>query len=50
MQMFSGCYVAHNADIDPSPGGGKWLLSSTIIAPAPPNMTTKQLLAQGCQL
>ena len=38
-----------NADIDTSSRGGKWLLSSAVVEVAPTNVTTKQLLAQGCQ-
>jgi hypothetical protein len=51
LMMFSGCYVARqtNADIDTSSRGSKWLLSSAAVEVAPTNVTTKQLLAQGCQ-
>jgi len=50
LKMFSGCYVARqtNADVDPS-RGGKWFLNGATITEAPPNVSTKQLLAQGCQ-
>lgn len=48
--MFAGCYVARrtNTDVDLSPRGGKWFLSSATIDLAPPDLTTEQLLAQQC--
>ena len=49
--MFAGCYVARqtNADLDPSPRGGKWLLDDATINLSLPDQTTEQQLAQGCQ-
>jgi len=51
LKMFSGCYVARqtDADIEPLPRGGKWFLNSAMITEAPPNVSAKHLLAQGCQ-
>jgi len=51
LKIFSGCYVARqtNADADSSLHAGAWRLSSATITEAPPNVSTKQLLAQGCQ-
>jgi hypothetical protein len=51
LKKFSGCYIAHqtSAGADTSSPVGKWLLHSATIELAPPNVTTKQLLAQSCQ-
>jgi hypothetical protein len=50
-ETFAGCYVARqtNADVDPSPRGGKWFLYSATINLSPSDQATDQLLAQGCQ-
>jgi hypothetical protein len=50
-ETFAGCYIARqtNADVDPSPRGGKWFLYSATINSSPSDTSTEQLLAQGCQ-
>jgi len=50
-ETFAGCYVARqtNPDVDPSPRHGKWFLYTATIQLSPPDVTTEQLLAQGCQ-